>query len=62
VTHPYAGFTPFQQAEENQLLSDRVKYPLIPTSVYGNKFPREYESVMESIPSERVIRKIAAII
>jgi len=62
VTHPYAGFTPFQQAEENQLLADRVKYPLIPTSVYGNKFPPDYENAMESISSERVIRKILAII
>src|SRR5690606_471387 len=32
VTHPFAGFVPFNQPEENQLLSDRKKYPLIPTS------------------------------
>jgi len=62
VTHPYAGFTPFQQAEENQLMADRNTYPLIPTSVYGNKFPPDYENAMESIPSERVIRKILEIL
>lgn len=62
VTHPYAGFTPFQQAEDNQLLADRNKYPLIPTSVYGNKFPPNYENAMESISSERVIDKILEIL
>ncbi|MBL4662889.1 MAG: glycosyltransferase family 9 protein [Flavobacteriaceae bacterium] len=62
VTHPYAGFVPFQQPEENQLLADRNKYPLIPTSVYGNKFPPEYENAMASIPSNQVIQKIVAVI
>lgn len=62
VTHPYAGFTPFEQPEENQLLADRNIYPLIPTSVYGNKFPPNYENAMESIPSERVIQKILEVL
>lgn len=62
VTHPYAGFTPFQQGAKNQLLADRNKYPLIPTSVYGNKYPPSYENAMESIPPERVIRKILEIL
>ena len=62
VTHPYAGFTPFEQPEENQLLADRNTYPLIPTSVYGNKFPPDYENAMESIPSERVIQKILEVL
>jgi len=58
VTHPYAGFTPFEQPDENQLLANRNQYPFIPTSVYGNKYPESYEKVMESIPSEKVIQKI----
>lgn len=62
VTHPYAGFTPFQQSDRNQLLSDRTEYPLIPTSVYGNKFPPAYENAMASISTERVIRKILEIL
>ena len=62
VTHPYAGFYPFKQKMENALLSDRVKYPKIPTSVYGNKYPKNYENVMGSINYKSVINKIESII
>lgn len=58
VTHPYAGFYPFAQDYENGLTSDREKYPLIPTSVYGNKFPEGYENVMQTISVESIIKKI----
>lgn len=58
VTHPYAGFYPFGQATENALLSDRKKYPLIPTSVYGNKYPEGYENVMATISPESIVLKI----
>ena len=43
VTHPYAGFKPFNQPFKNCLLADRKKFPKVPTSVYGNKYPKEYE-------------------
>jgi ADP-heptose:LPS heptosyltransferase len=62
VTHPFAGFAPFQQFEENQLLADRKKYPLIPTSVYGNKFPKGYEDAMETISVETILDRILQII
>ena len=58
VTHPYTGFYPFGQATENALLSDRKKYPLIPTSVYGNKFPKGYENVMATISPDAIVSKI----
>ncbi len=58
VTHPYAGFTPYQQPDDNQLKADRNQYPLIPTSVYGNKFPSDYENVMQTIETKKVIDKI----
>ena len=58
VTHPYAGFTPFNQPSENCLLSDRHKYPKIPTSIYGNKHPKSYENVMASIPVEEVLSAV----
>ncbi|WP_203295036.1 glycosyltransferase family 9 protein [Luteirhabdus pelagi] len=58
VTHPYAGFVPFDQPEENQLLANRKKFPLIPTSVYGNKLPQGYEKAMETISVETVLSKI----
>lgn len=61
-THPYAGFTPFGQPESHQLTADREKYPLIPTSIYGNKMPEGYENVMDSIPANVVVEKIKEII
>jgi len=62
VTHPYAGFYPFNQKIENTLLSDRKKYPKVPTSIYGNKYPKSYENVMESIDYKSVLKKIESII
>ena len=62
VTHPYAGFTPFKQPNEHQLVANREKYPLIPTSIYGNKFPEGYEEAMRSISVDAVLKKITEII
>lgn len=62
VTHPYLGFTPFNQPEENRLLPDLKKYPLLPTSVYGNKFPEGYENVMETISPTTVVEKVLSLL
>ena len=58
VTHPYAGFAPFVQPKENGLYAERKQYPLIPTSVYGNKYPEGYENAIKTIAPETVIDKI----
>ncbi len=62
VTHPFAGFKPFGQPEENCLLPDLEKYPQIPTSIYGNKVPDNYEDVMRTIAPEVVISKIKTVL
>ncbi len=62
VTHPFAGFAPFGQPEEHWILSDRSKYPLIPTSIYGNRVPEGYENVMDSIEEDVVFSKIESIL
>ncbi|WP_420320957.1 glycosyltransferase family 9 protein [Flagellimonas sp.] len=62
VTHPFAGFYPFGQPIENALMADKERYPLIPTSVYGNKLPKGYESVMETIIPQQVVSKITALL
>lgn len=62
VTHPFAGFAPFGQPHENSLLSDRTKFPLIPTSIYGNKYPDNYVEVMRTITPEAVVHKILEIL
>lgn len=62
VTHPYAGFYPFGQDIENALLADREKFPLIPTSVYGNKAPEGYDQVMRTIAPLDIFGKIVTIL
>ena len=62
VTHPYAGFPAFGQPEENNLLPDLKKYPLIPTSVYGDKVPQGYEDVMRTIPPGKVVERILEVL
>ncbi len=58
ATHPFAGFKPFNQPLEYCITADREKYPLLPTSVYGNKKVEGYEDVMRSISPETVINTI----
>ncbi|WP_169051643.1 glycosyltransferase family 9 protein [Flavobacterium sp. H122] len=58
ATHPYAGFKPFNQPFENCITADRDKYPLLPTSVYGNKKVEGYDDVMRTILPATVIEKI----
>ena len=58
ATHPFAGFAPFNQLQENCLLSDRNLYPKLPTSVFGNKIVEGYQDVMRTISVEDIILKI----
>ena len=62
VTHPYAGFYPFGQDLTNALLANREQFPMIPTSVYGNKFPEGYEKAIATISPETVLHKIEEVL
>jgi ADP-heptose:LPS heptosyltransferase len=62
ATHPFAGFSPFNQPFENCLVSDREKFPLLPTSVYGNKKVEGYQDAMRSIPVETILNKINSVL
>lgn len=62
VTHPYAGFYPYGQDADNAFLSDRKTYPLIPTSIYGNKVPQGYENVMATIDPDEVLKKVTLLL
>ena len=55
ATHPFAGFAPFNQPFENCLVSDREKYPMLPTSVYGNKKVTGYQDAMRTIKPQNVV-------
>jgi ADP-heptose:LPS heptosyltransferase len=58
ATHPFTGFAPFNQPFENCLVSDREKFPLLPTSVYGNKKIAGYGDAMRTISPEKVVFSI----
>ncbi|MEO9893573.1 glycosyltransferase family 9 protein [Aurantibacter sp.] len=62
VTHPYAGFSPFNFGKNEMLMADRSVYPLIPTSIYGNKFPEGYENAMTTISPAEILRNIEKIL
>lgn len=62
VTHPFAGFAPFHQPLDFALTADRNEFPLIPTSVYGNKYPEGYENAASSVLEVDIIAKIKSVI
>lgn len=62
VTHPFAGFAPFKQPKDFALTADREHFPLIPTSIYGNKFPEGYENAASSVSEQTILSKIKAVI
>lgn len=62
VTHPFAGFAPFNQPQDYALTADKNQYPLVPTSVYGNTFPDGYEVAAGSILVSDVVAKVNALL
>ena len=62
ATHPYAGFSPFNQHFENALVSDRNLFPKLPTSVYGNKKVAGYEDAMRTILPETIVLRIKKVL
>ena len=54
-THPSLGFTPFAQPEKHSLTPNRKDYPLLPSSVYGNKTHKGYQDAMRNIAPKTVI-------
>ncbi|MAZ26818.1 MAG: ADP-heptose--LPS heptosyltransferase RfaF [Cytophagaceae bacterium] len=62
VTHPFAGFAPYAQPEENLLLADRKKFPLVPTSIYGNALPRGYEGAIRTITPKTIVKRVLEIL
>lgn len=62
ATHPYAGFAPFNQPADYCITADREQYPLLPTSVYGNKEVEGYKDVMQTIDPQMVCNKIIEVI
>jgi ADP-heptose:LPS heptosyltransferase len=61
-THPHAGFAPYAQPPENQLTANRDQFPLIPTSIFGNKIIAGYENVTDSIEIKAVIERLKVVL
>ena len=57
LTHPFCGFTPFNQPLDHSITLDRKVYPLAPTSVYGNVTPSGYKDALRSIAPKQVVEK-----
>ena len=57
MTHPFCGFMPFDQPQENSITLDRNHFPYIPTSIFGNKIPKGYENAFRTIDPKIVIEK-----
>ena len=58
ATHPFAGFSPFNQPLGNALTADIGLFPKLPTSVYGNKKVAGYENAIRTILPINVVEKI----
>ena len=61
-THPFIGFTPFGQLEENQITPDLNKFPYLPNSVFGTTPLQEYDEIMDSIKTEDILNRVNALI
>ena len=62
MTHPFCGFTPFNQPQENSITLDRNNFPYVPTSIFGNKIPKGYENAFRSVNPKIVIEKVLEIL
>ena len=62
LTHPYTGFTTFNNDPNNQFLPDREEYPLIPNSIYGNKMITGYENAARTINFQDILARVNTIL
>ena len=58
MTHPFIGFSPWNQPEKNNIILDLEKFPLIPTSTYGKIIPNGYSDAMRTITPQQIIEKV----
>ena len=61
-THPYAGFAPYAQSVDNQLTASREQFPLVPTSIFGNKTVDGYENATSSIKTSVVVERLKVVL
>lgn len=58
ATHPFLGFQPFNQPQENQISPDAKLYPALPVSVFGKTKDDYYTQAIGSIPALTIAQKV----
>ena len=58
ATAPSCGFSVLAQPDENQFLPDPEKYPFLPSSIFGKRTFKGYESAMASIDPQAILERV----
>ena len=58
ATAPSCGFSVLAQPDENQFLPDPEKYPFLPSSIFGKRTFKGYESAMASIDPQVILERV----
>ena len=62
ATHPFTGYSPFNQPYKNSIIPDLKKFPKVPVTIYGSKCPKDYENAINSIRPEIIFKRVKEII
>ncbi len=62
ATHPFTGYSPFNQPHKNSIIPDSKRFPKVPVTVYGSKCPKDYENAINSIRPEIIFKRVKEIL
>ena len=62
ATHPFTGYSPFNQPEKNSIIPDLKKFPKVPVTIYGSKCPKDYVNAINSIRPEIIFKRVKEIV
>ena len=62
ATHPYSGYGPINQPDENSIIPDLNLFPKIPVTIYGSNCPEDYVNAINSISPKKILERITVLI
>lgn len=62
ATHPFTGYGPYMQPKINSIIPDRKNYHKLPVTIYGSNCPKDYLDAINSIKTEKILKRIEKII
>ena len=62
ATHPFTGYSPFNQPNKNSIIPDLKKFPKVPVTIYGSKCPKDYHNAINSIRPEIIFKRVKQIV